>query len=160
MIRMHLRPAVLRSVAVIGVALLNAGCFSYTNSAPAQTAPGTRVAVNLTTRAAADFTDQLGGTIDRVEGVLMWSNADSARIQVERTRLLAGGWAYWGRESVTLPMSASASWQRRSFSKKRTALAAGGLILIGIQIWTNGLLGAFGYDPDQNPRPLPPVNPG
>jgi hypothetical protein len=90
----------------------------------------------------------------------MWSNADSARIQVERARLLGGGWSYWAREPITLPMSASASWQRRAFSKKRTAIAVGGLILIGYQIGTKGLFGLFGYDPNSDPRPIPPENPG
>lgn len=149
-----------RRLALIGVAAFAGGCYSYTATSPARTAPGTRVAIDLTTRASADYSDRLGGTIDRIEGVLLSTTPDSARLQVERARLLGGGWSYWARETLTLPLAASASWQRRAFSRKRTVAAAAGLLLIGIQLFTGDLFGAFGHDPDPNPRPIPPVNPG
>lgn len=136
------------------------GCFAYTNVTPAQVAPGTRVAMDLTTRASADYTSQLGGTIDRVEGVLLATTADSVRLQVERARELRGGWQYWAKEQITLPLGGTASFQRRAFSPKRSAIMAGGLILIGVQIWKGGLLGFGDTGNGTDPKPPTGGNPG
>lgn len=148
---MHPVLRLIRRTALAGIAVSATGCFSYANVPPGQVAPGTRVAMDLSTRTSADYTSVLGATIDRVEGVLLSATPDSARIQVERARELRGGWQYWAKESLTLPLNGAATFQQRSFSKRRTAIMAGGLILISVQIIKGGLLG-FG-DPGNGTDP-------
>ena len=136
----------------------SAGCFSYSRGT--QLSPGTRVGVDLTTRASADYTDRLGSTIDRLEGVLMASTADSLTLRVHRAKRLAGDWETWAGETISLPMQAVASWQQRKFSLARTAIAAGGLALMIWQLSNSGVLSGFGDRTDPEPKPIPPQPPG
>ena len=153
------RSYLLRS-AVLAALFANAACYSYTTASPVDIAPGSRVAVDLTHRAAADGQERFGSIMDRLEGIFVSSTPDSVRLQVSRARVMNGGWNEWARETVTLPMTAAAGWSRRRFSGKRTAIAALALGVVAYQILTGSLFGSGGHDPDPAPKPLPPVSPG
>ena len=148
-----------RAIVVVG-AFTTLGCYSYASASGAQTAPGTRVAMDLTVRGQADYESKLGAGIERIEGVLEERTPDSAQVKVERTRSRSGGWTYWGGEVVHLPMAALSAFQERKFSTSRTAMAAAGIVAVAAKMVTAGLLGFGGHDRDPNPRPMPPVQPG
>lgn len=149
-----------RSVLALTLLGSTVGCYTYARVSPSAVTPGTRVAVELTPRAAADNEARFGAVVDRVEGVLLASSADTARIEVRRARTLGGGWSYWARESISIPISASTYWGQRAFSTRKSLVGAAVLVGLGVQIWTNGLFGIGGHNPDPEPKPIPPVQPG
>src|SRR5687767_4380677 len=81
-----------------------AGCYSYARVSPAEVTPGSRIAVELSPRAAAENEARFGAVVDRVEGVLLANSGDTARIEVRRARSIGGGWSYWARESISVPV--------------------------------------------------------
>jgi hypothetical protein len=149
-----------RSALVLALFGSTAGCYSYARVSPTAVTPGSRVAVELTPRAAADNEARFGTMVDRVEGVLLGSSGDTARIEVRRARTLGGGWSYWARESMNVPISASTYWGKRAFSTRKSLISAAVLVGLGVQIYSNGLFGLGGHNPDPEPKPIPPVQPG
>ena len=141
-------------------ALSSAACYSYAPAVATRLEPGTRVAIDLTIRAQADYESKLGAGVQRVEGVLANYTPDSAEVKIERIRARNGGWTYWGGEAVVLPVSAFAEIEERRLSVPRTSIAVASVAAIAVEMLTGGLLGIGGHDRDPNPRPLPPVQPG
>lgn len=146
---------------MLGLALFSsAGCYGYSRTTPSQLTPGSRVAVEVTPRLAAENEQKYGAVIDRLEGVLVDTDADTATLRVTRARTLGGPWAYWARETVTIPVSASTYWGRRSFSGTKTAIATSAIAAIAFSVWKSGLIGGGDGGSDNEPRPIPPVQPG
>jgi hypothetical protein len=141
-------------------ALSSVACYSYAPVHTARVAPGTRVAIDLTVRGQADYERKLGSGVERIEGVLATQTPDSAQVQVRRTRSRNGAWTYWDGEAVDLSTDVFAKFQERKLSLTRTAMAAGSVALVAVEMLTGSLIGIGGHDRDPNPRPLPPVQPG
>ena len=152
---MYVRPALV--LALLGS---TAGCYSYARVSPSAVTPGSRIAVEITPLAAAQNEVRFGAVVDRVEGVLLANSGDTARIEVRRARAMNGTWSYWAKESISLPISASTYWGKRAFSTRRSLIASAVLVGLGVQIWSTGLFGMGGHNPDPEPKPIPPVTPG
>ena len=148
-------------VGAIVMALLSNACYTYGSSGVAPgTAPDTRVAAELTTRAMADYEPRIGPGIERVEGILTQARGDSIEMRVLRTRNRDGDWAAWKGEVVAFGTNDFASIRERRFSRMRTAVGVAALATVVILALTTDLLGFAGPLSGSDPRPIPPGNPG
>jgi hypothetical protein len=98
--------------------------------------------------------------VERVEGIMAHAQGDSIELRVLRTRSRSGDWTDWRGESVTFGVDDFATAGQRRFSRGRTAVAIGAVTAVLIAVITTDLFGIGGRLSGNDPRPIPPVNPG
>ena len=148
-----------RTVA-IGMAVLSNACYTYIPNGPATgLMADSKVAARLTTRASADYEGRIGADVERVEGIVSRSSADSIELRVTRTRNRDGDWTSWSGERVAFGVNDFSSVGQRQFSRTRTILAASAFIAAAVAFLTTDLFG-IGDDRTTDPRPIPPEIPG
>ena len=118
-----------------GLLLFQTGCYTFLPLQEQEQAPQAIIAVVLNDRGRALMGDQLGETIDRVEGVLVESSETAVKLQVSRTVSLQGSTAIWAGEEVIVLREGVRGFQARQFSRGRTVMfsiaAVVGLAVIG-----------------------------
>lgn len=113
-----------------GIALLTQlACYSYIPTGGVAPAAGKEVRVTLTDAGRAQLGDQLGESIDWVQGTLVAVDSAGLTLDVTATRNLRGAYATWFGDRVQLPARGVSQVQSREFSRGRSWLLAGGLAL-------------------------------
>jgi hypothetical protein len=145
----------------IAMALLTNACYSYTSTdvRPGLT-PDTQVSLELTSRAMAENQIRLGADVERVVGTVARATTDSIELRVLRTLARDGAWTIWSGEPVAFSSNDFARVGERRFSRGRTAIAVGGLLVAVVLALTTDLIGFGDSNSGSDPRPIPPVNPG
>ncbi len=144
-------------VAGFGLAL-QLGCHAYRPSYGTAPVAGTTVRVALTDAGRALVTEQLGESIDWVQGTLV--SADSSTISVEATltRSLRGGYATWIGERVQIPARGVSQVAVREFSRGRTAAFAAALTVGAVALGRLISLQVFGDGKPDGPGGCVPPN--
>jgi hypothetical protein len=136
------------------VLLFNSACHSYRQiDSAAGLAPGQRVSIEITDQARVRLSEQLGGSVARVDGAIVGHDGDQYVVSVSRVGYVGGTTSNWSGERVRIGRSEVARVQERRISTVRTGLFAGGIIA-GLAILTIGMdwIG-FGQDDDRRPDP-------
>lgn len=106
------------------------------------------------------MTDQLGESIDWIQGNLVMADSTTVKVEVALTRSLRGAYATWFGEQVTIPARGVSQVSRREFSRGRTTALAVALTvgmvalgrLISLQVFGDGR-------PDEPGGCVPPACP-
>ena len=126
-------------------------------------APATRVLAQLTDSGTVAQANALGAGALAVEGVVTQADAQSWTLQMLRVNHRDGRTIEWNREPVTIPRSQLAQPMVKVLDRKRSWLAAGGIV-IGAFVLAQAfdLLGSSDEEGDEPPPPasVVPVNPG
>jgi hypothetical protein len=86
------------------------------------------VRVELTAVAAETLAARLGADVRAVEGHVRARDAEQVELAVTTTLLRSGGEQAWRGEVVAIPWTGVARVGERTFSRRRTALAAAALV--------------------------------
>ena len=137
-------------------AALVAGCYTY--RPVSQPSPdGQTVRVTLTDAGAVSLASQLGPATENVSGRILGDSADAYIVSVLGTQRRGGVETDWRGEQVALPRPLIAHMEQRRFSRRRTTLAAVGVLAAAVAarqaFWGPG--GMFGGAPpggSQGPR--------
>jgi hypothetical protein len=103
------------------------GCYSYTPQYGRAPAPGGQVRVSLSDAGRAMLSDQLGESIDWVQGDLAAADSTQMTVDVKLTRSLRGSYATWFGDRVQIPTRGVAQVSNREFSRGRSWFLAAGL---------------------------------
>ena len=147
----------MRCIIVLPLALVLGGCFSYSRVGFADAPQGGRVALDLTTRGAADQEERLGVGVETIEGRLVRQSGDSIELAVTRTRGRQGGWTQWSGERVVLAETAIATLRERKLSISKTALAGVATAAMVALTASTDLFGGGGGRGEGGPHGPPPV---
>lgn len=114
------------------------GCYSYRPLYGQAPTAGKEVRVSLSDAGRAQLSEQLGESIDWVQGTLASADSTQLTVDVKLTRSLRGSYATWFGDRVQIPTRGVAQVTNREFSKSRSYfLAAGltaGLVVLGRMI--------------------------
>ncbi len=140
--------------------LVQMGCYQYQPTGGVSPAVGQQVRVSLTDAGRAQLSDQLGESIDWVQGTLAAVDTASLTVDVATTRNLRGGYATWFGDRVQLPTRGVNQVTVREFSRGRSWLLAGGIVA-GLVVVSKVLsLAVFGDGrPGEDPSCIPPLCP-
>lgn len=132
-----------------------AGCYTSQPLALAQVQPATEVTFTLTDAGRVALAPQVGPEVASVEGEVA-SVADTGIVlRMRRSVPLRGDATRWVGEPVVVRRDHVALARRRTFSQKRTVLAAGGVVAaIGAFVLTRSLA-ADGNPGSPTTRPGP-----
>ena len=124
------------------VMVVNVGCYTYQPLIDARPQPGQQVSLELSDQGRAALGGQLGPGVLRVEGTLDAVQNEQYTVSVSRVATISGGTANWGGERVNIPVNDVSQTGLRAFSRGRTALLAGVVIVgVGVFIATRSVLG-------------------
>jgi hypothetical protein len=147
------------SILFSGCALIAAlsGCYSQRPLEVAVPSPDTRVIAQVTDTGAVVLGSMIGTGALEVEGVVTEATADAWKLQVLRVDDKFGATNVWQRQVITFPRYTLTRPRVKQLDKRRSWLAAGGIVLGAFA--AGRLFGGFitGEDPDPNPTP-PPAN--
>lgn len=144
----------MRIAALLTVAVLSAGCYSYVPAERSLLAPGTVVRAELTDSGSVVLASYLGPGTASVEGQLIAATSDRLTLAVTAATNRRGIENFWSNERVELPHAVIATLRERRLSRSRTAVAAGGTFAAAIAIYlgfTAGGLGDGGAGPGGGP---------
>jgi hypothetical protein len=140
--------------AVVFVPLLVA-CYAQRPLTTPVPAPTTRIVAQLTDSGVVAMSNAIGAGAVEVEGVVAGADAATWELEMVRVDYRGGVSAAWKRERVRFPRYALTHPTERTYSKKRSWVAAA-LITVGALLGAR-LFGAFGGGggPDDGPPPPP-----
>jgi len=119
-----------------------AGCYTYAY-APASSAPGQYVSLDLNDRGRVALEESVGPEIARVEGVLTGEDDSTLSLNVRRTEGLRGEIVKWNGESLTVRRELVSLLRERHLSTARTVALAGTVAVgVGAFVASRGLLGS------------------
>jgi predicted alpha/beta hydrolase len=131
------------------LAPLLAGCYEYRPVTESVPVARDRVRLTLTDSGAVSLASQLGPATEEVQGRVLSDSAGAYVVSVLETRRRGGAETDWKGEQVVVPRIFVARAQQRSFSRRRTAIAALGVVAAMIvareAFWGPG--GVFGGAP-------------
>ena len=136
-----------------------AGCYAYVplGGTHPETAPGARVAIELTDVGRVGMAPQLGPEVNRIEGVLVTRSDSTYEVGVSMLIGLWGAQSKWAGEQVVIRRDYVRRMGERRFSAWRTGVLAGaasaGVLAF---VLTRSLIGG-GSTPD-TPAPPPGNN--
>ncbi len=107
------------------------GCY-VTTPVPMAPAPavGTKLHVQLTDNGATTLAQYVGPNVSYIDGRLLTETDTNVALAVTATTLRSGDEQYWKGETVSLPHSAIATVAVKKVSWWRSALLAGGAVLV------------------------------
>lgn len=145
----------IRSAPVLLLAMTVA-CYSYRPASVPEPPAGQGVRLMLSDSGTTALAALLGPSTAAVAGVVVTSSPDAYLISVRETRTRSGRDADWAGEQVSIPRSLVSGLEGRYFSRRRTVLAATGLVaaLFVARDAFAGAGGVFGGGPPGgNPTP-------
>ena len=143
---------------ISATALSLSGCYSLVAKPPSQVTPGAVVVADISDVGRVALIPQIGSEIARVQGQMIAKSDSAVDVRVSEVRFLSGLSSPWQGQQVTLRQQDVKSLKERTYSKRRSALAAiamGGLAALAIAV--AGFAGVFSGDggPDK-PKDPPP----
>jgi hypothetical protein len=129
----------------------------------ADAGPGDGVLAQLTDSGTVALANALGAGALGVEGVVAQADAQSWTLQMVRVNHRDGRVIEWNREPVTFPRTHLSQLMVKVLDKKRSWIAAGGIIIGAFVLaQTFDLLGSSEEEGDEPPPPasVVPVIPG
>ena len=136
------------------------GCYSYVplGGTRPETAPGARVAIELTDEGRVGMAPQVGPEADRIEGKVLAQSDSAYELGVSMLIGLYGAESKWSGEKVAVRKEYVRRLTVRRFSAWRTAVAVGSVSAAVLTfVLTRSLLGG-GSGPDTAPPPPPNNN--
>lgn len=144
-----------RGPAVLGILILNAGCYYYQPLQTATPQPGAYLQVMLTDSGTSHFWPYLGPDVGDLRGRLITADHQALALSVESVDLRHGQVLSWKGETVTLGREYVARMDERHLSKSRTILVAVGAVaglISALTVFTNLGIGAGGGGGGGQPR--------
>jgi len=122
------------------------GCYSYTPQYGRAPTPGGQVRISLSDAGRSMLSDQLGESIDWVQGDLAQADSTQLTVDVKLTRSLRGSYATWFGDRVQIPTRGVAQVSNREFSRGRSWFLAAALTgtlvvlskVISLQVFGDG----------------------
>lgn len=133
------------------------GCYSYRPTYGQAPTAGGQVRVSLSDAGRAMLSDQLGESIDWVQGDLAAADSTQLTVDVKVTRSLRGSYATWFGDRVQIPTRGVAQVSNREFSKGRSWLLAASLTAGLVMISKVLNLNVFGDGRNPGDIPCDPV---
>ncbi|HEX6066609.1 MAG TPA: hypothetical protein VFZ04_20385 [Longimicrobiales bacterium] len=146
----------LTAVLIGCISLCAAGCYMERPLPDPTPAPSTRVIAQLTDSGTVALSNALGPGALGVEGVVASADAQSWTLQVVRVNHRDGRVIEWNREAVNFPRNLLSQPMVKVLDKKRSWLAAGGIVL-GAFILAQ-TFDLFGSSEDEGEEPPPPAS--
>jgi hypothetical protein len=115
------------------------------------------VTAELNDRGRVALVDSLGGSVDRVEGIIHTANDSSLVVRVAAVQFLNGQVSKWTNEPVTIRREHTRDVRERRFSRSRTVLVSAGVVGALVAFVTG--IDLFGSGIDGKERPGPPEPP-
>jgi hypothetical protein len=142
---------------IAAASIILAGCYSTGPLEVAVPQPQTRVIAQLTDSGAVVMGNMIGSGALEVEGVVTEASGDAWKLQVLRVDDKFGASNVWQRQEITFPRYALTRPRVKQLDKRRSWLAAGGVVLAAFA--AGRMFGGFitGEDPDPNPNPPPAI---
>jgi hypothetical protein len=145
-----------RTTAALVGALVSGGCYLNTPIDTAVTPPvaGDMVALDVSDRGRVALGERFGGGVSQIEGRLTSVTERTFELQVYKVTYLREGDSRWSGEKVSIERDAIGQVYTRTFSRRRTLVAAGvvGGALLAF-ILTRELVAGGG---EENPTQPPP----
>ena len=116
------------AVALFSTAALSA-CYTQTPISEFPPAPSTRMIAQVTDSGVVAMANAIGPSAVEVEGVVQGFANDTLRIQMLRVDHRGGASVSWSREIVPFPRYALKSPTTNRLDRKRSWLAAGGIVV-------------------------------
>ncbi len=145
------------------ISLCAAGCYMERPLQDPTPVPSTRVLAQLTDSGTVALSNALGPGALGVEGVVASADAQSWTLQMVRVNHRDGRIIEWNREPVNFPRNLLTQPMVKVLDKKRSWLAAGGIVIGAfILAQTFDLLGSSENEDEEPPPPasVVPVIPG
>ncbi len=145
------------------ISLCAAGCYMERPLQDPTPVPSTRVLAQLTDSGTVALSNALGPGALGVEGVVASADAQSWTLQMVRVNHRDGRVIEWNREPVNFPRNLLTQPMVKVLDKKRSWLAAGGIVIGAfILAQTFDLLGSSENEDEEPPPPasVVPVIPG
>jgi hypothetical protein len=151
-----MRRAVGAGTALLTVLTTTAGCYRYAPVNGVGPDRGTEVRVRLTDGGAVALAPLIGNRVESVDGRVSAVGDTSLVLAVRMTTDRTGIELPWQGEPVTIPRSAVAGVETRTFDRNRTLLVTGGalaaVVLIGVGFSLAGFGGGSEGGPSGTPR--------
>lgn len=152
---------VLRRSALLLLAPLCAGCYTYTTTPLSRLSPGMEVRAHISDAATERLQDVLGHSHGVVDGSVLSSQPDGVMLLVPVALRLQGDKLTSLNQRVSLPRSDILEIERRTLDRTRTGLlVAAGVVTVGVLVY-GSLRGATSQasTPGGPPPPAPLVVP-
>jgi hypothetical protein len=133
-----------------------AGCYMERPLETPVPAPSTRVLAQLTDSGTVALSNALGAGALGVEGVVASADAQTWTLQMVRVSHRDGRTIEWNREAVVFPRNVLAQPTVKVLDKKRSWLAAGGIVVGAFLLAQTFDL--FGSSEDEGDEPPPPAS--
>lgn len=124
-------------------------CYTYVPIADGLLEPGTQVRAHLTDSGTDGMAALIGPRVAAAHGTLLRKDDSELVLAVEEVVTLSGVHNPWARETVAFPNSAIGRMEGKQFSKSRTLVFTGGLLvasLIAKNLMQGGLFGGGDRD--------------
>lgn len=108
---------------------LQIGCFSYLPVVPAPPLPAQQVGIVINDRGRVLLGDRVGASVDRIDGKVISRQDGSIVVDVYRVTDLRGNTVTWTGERVSIPDEAILGYRPRTFSKMKTLLLVGSIVI-------------------------------
>jgi hypothetical protein len=140
---------------MLGILILNAGCYYYQPMQTAAPEPGTYLQIMLTDSGTSHFWPYLGPDVGDLRGRLVTADPKALALSVESVEQRHGQVLSWKGETVTLGREYVARMNERRLSKSRTVLLAAGSVagfIAALTAFSHFGVGAGGGNGGGQPR--------
>ena len=140
-----------RAAAVIAMVGMVTGCYATHPVAGTAVPVGNVVILTVTDQGRAALAEQLGPSIEGVEGRLVARDSASYTLSMQAVRLLRGGEQVWTGERVRIRSEHVALVSEKKFSRSRTALVSAATIAVIVGVAKGGLAGLLQGEEGKTP---------
>lgn len=140
-----------RAAAVIAMAGMVAGCYATRPVAGTAVPVGSVTILTVTDQGRAALADQMGPSIESVEGRLVARDSAGYTLSMMSVHLLRGGEQVWTGERVRIRSEHVALVSEKKFSRSRTALVSAATIAVIVGVAKSGLAGLITGDEGKLP---------
>lgn len=107
-------------------------CYSYVPIGDATPEPGATVRAHLSETGANEMTAALGPRAEIAQGTLLRLDGQEIVLAVEEVVTTTGISNPWNRETIAFPATAISRMEGKKFSRSRTLVFTGGLLVAGL----------------------------
>lgn len=140
-----------RTAAVLAMAGMVAGCYATHPVAGTAVPVGNVVVLTVTDQGRAALVDQMGPSIERLEGRLVSRDSAGYTLSMTAVHLLRGGQQVWTGERIRIQTEHVALVSEKKFSTSRTALITAATVAVIVGVAKSGLAGLITGDEGKLP---------